>query len=121
MPTLQEVASAAFPVLVETATNQYTITYRALAAEIETHAYYVLPRALGHIWSWCDNQRYPHINALVISQVTGIPGRGYRPNGHPLTREIWVELRDEVHRFNQWRDLVPPEHWPPTRCGKSRF
>ena len=85
MPTLHQVAYAAFPVLVKTATNQSTITYRDLADQIETHAYYVLPRALGHIWSWCDDHGYPHINALVVSQITGIPGRGYRPYGRPLT------------------------------------
>ena len=117
MPTPQQVASAAFPVLVETATSQSTITYRELATQIGTHAYFVLPRALGHIWSWCDDQGYPHINALVVSQSTGIPGRGYRPNGHPLIRDDWFELRDKVHRFGQWPDLVPPEHWPATRCG----
>ena len=117
MPTLQQVAFAAFPVLVKTATNQSTITYRDLADQIETHAYYVLPRALGHIWSWCDDKGYPHINALVVSQDTGIPGRGYRPDGHPLTRAEWSDVRDEVHRFSRWPDLIPPGHWPPMRCG----
>ena len=83
MSTLQQVASDAFPVLVETATNRSTITYSALAEQIGTSAYYVLPRALGHIWSWCDLERYPHINALVVSQATGIPGQGYPAGRSP--------------------------------------
>ena len=117
MATLQQVASDAFPVLVHTATNRSTITYGDLAAQVGTNPHLVLPRALGHIWSWCDDQGYPHINALVVSQTTGIPGRGYRPDDHPLTKDDWFELRDAVHQFGRWPELVPPDYWPPTRCG----
>ena len=79
MPTLQQVASAAFPVLVESATNRCTILYSKLAEKVDTSVYFALPRALWHIWSWCDDLGYPHINALVVSKLTGIPGPGYQP------------------------------------------
>ena len=59
MATLQQVASDAFPMLVDTATNQSTITYGDLAAQIGTSAYLVLPRALGHIWSWLRGRGLP--------------------------------------------------------------
>ena len=107
----------AFPLLVESASNRSTITYGELADQTATSAYFVLPRALGHIWSWCQDNGYPHINALVVSKVTGIPGRGYRPNDHPLSWDDWVEIRDDVYNFDQWVDLIPPQHWPPTLCG----
>ena len=118
MASLQQVASAAFPVLVDVATRRATVTYGELAAQIDTSAYFVLPRALGHIWSWCDDNGYPHINALVVSQRTGIPGEGYEPNGRPLADVgEWAELRDDVHAFGRWCDLAPPVHWPATRCA----
>ena len=80
MPSLQQVASAAFPILVGSATARCTILYSEIADEIDISAYFVLPRALGHIWSWCDDFGYPHINALVVSKRTGIPGPGYQPH-----------------------------------------
>ena len=116
MPTLQQAASDAFPILVEIAVERSTITYSDLADQIGTSAYFVLPRALGHIWSWCELERHPHINALVVSKSTGIPGRGYQPNDCRLTHDDWVTIRDEVHRFRLWTDTSPPEHWPPTLC-----
>ena len=117
MATLHEVASAAFPVLVDVASRHATVTYGELAAEIDTSAYFVLPRALGHIWSWCADNGYPHINALVVSQRTGIPGGGYQPNGRPLDSLEWSKLRDDVYGFSRWSDLVPPVRWPATRCA----
>ena len=60
MATLQHVASDAFRVPIETATNRFIITYGDLATQNGTSAYFILPRALDHIWSWCDYHGYPH-------------------------------------------------------------
>ena len=116
MPTLQQVATDAFPKLVETATNQSTITYGVLAdrmIETNPHPRFDLPHALSHIWRWCENQDIPHINALVVRKDTGIPGSGYKPDGCQLTEDRWRMIRDEVHRFSRWPELTRPEHWPP--------
>ena len=73
----------AFQELKRVANKGETITYGILGEKIEVHPFFVLPKALGIIWDWCEKNGYPHINALVVGKYTDIPGERYQPKDRP--------------------------------------
>ena len=99
----------AFQELKKVANIGETITYGELGGKIKAHPYFVLPRALGIIWDWCEKNGYPHINALVVGKPDipgklGIPGKGYWPEDRPSTMKEWRKLWREIHQFD-WDDI----------------
>ncbi len=105
--THNEIAEYAFDVLADVAADGTTITYGELAERIETFVLTLFP-ALGVLWGWCDERGYPHLNALVVNEKTGMPGDGYKPGGRPLGEKDWRETVAEVHQFD-WSDVTPPD------------
>ena len=103
-PKLEEFAQRSFSELTKVANNGDTITYGELSNKIGTHPYYVLPKALGRLWTWCEESGYPHINALVINRSTGFPGKSYRPDNRPTTKEEWKAAWREVQQF-EWCEI----------------
>lgn len=103
-PLLEDLAERALPELKKVAQKGETITYGELADKVNTHHYYVLPKVLGQIWNWCDINGYPHINALVVNQETGVPGESYQPANRPTTMKKWDALWKEIHQFD-WRRI----------------
>ena len=94
----------AFQELKKVANKEETITYGELGEKIKAHPYFVLPRALGIIWDWCEKNGYPHINALVVGKYTDIPSEGYQPKDRPSSMKKWRKLWREIHQFD-WDDI----------------
>ena len=119
--TSDEICTAVFSVLTAKALDKVPITYSDLGTAVGVH--HRSPRlhsALGSIWEWCATQGLPHINALVVQKSgarRGIPGLGYAPDGHPVTRERWRVIQDEVYAYTRWDQLDPPKEWPRGYCG----
>lgn len=94
----------AFQELKKVANNGETTTYGELGKKINAHHFFELPKALGLIWDWCDKNGYPHINALVVNQLTETPGGTYQPQNRPVNMEEWRKLWREIHQFD-WDDI----------------
>ena len=111
-----DLCTAILKVLRARALRRDLITYSDLGADIGVHHRSPkLHQALGSIWQWCDERDLPHINALVVRKSgvrRGIPGTGYRPGGHPITREAWLAVREEVYARVRRDQLDPPKAWP---------
>ena len=75
------------------------ITYGGLASRVGTHPR-PLRHALARIWDWYETNGHPHINVLVVSQDTGLPGIGYTPGGRVLTPRDVERLQQEAFRYD---------------------
>ena len=100
--THQDMAAAAWPMLVTRAKEGRTITYGELAAKIGTHHRPLCCRPMGYIWTYCAQVGIPHLNAIVVNKQTKRPGRDYKP---PCK---WEEMRDAVFAHT-YEDA--PESW----------
>ncbi len=86
-----------FDELRKLAGNRRTITYGELAKRCGGSArgmHFPLDNILFNI---CEHRGLPHLNALVVSSKTGIPGRTYQPHGHPVTRDEWKKIVECVY------------------------
>lgn len=88
-------------VLVCSAANRQTITYKLLANNMwHGKGAGVLANSLGHIAYYCIQNRLPPLTSLVVNQKTGIPGDG-------IPVENIHSKREKVFAFD-WFDLIPP-------------
>jgi hypothetical protein len=94
-------AAGIWDVLISQARESQTITYKALAEEINVH-----PRALRHalevIQKYCFDNKLPHLTTLVINSYTGVPGAGNNLDKSQLKAEY-----QRIFTFN-WRELLNP-------------
>lgn len=101
-PTLERLARLAFEELTKVANCGKTIHYEELGGRIGANYYRTLPGVLGLLWDWCEQNELPHINALVVSKSSGVPGDGYQPSSRPTSMEGWQKVWREIHCFD-WR------------------
>ena len=118
--TNDDLCLAKFAILANRAQDKGTITYSSLGTLVGVHhRSRDLHQALGSGWQWCQENQLPHLNALVVRKSgnrRGIPGSGYTPGGHPISRSDWQLERDAVHGFD-WSLTVAPTEWPEGYCG----
>lgn len=120
--TDHSLCSDVFGILAERARRRSTIAYSELGTLVATH--HRSPRlhsALGSIWQWCQEQRHPHLNAIVVYKSgprKGLPGSGYAPSGQTLPRDEWRLARTAIFDY-AWPLVAPPAEWPDEYCGES--
>ena len=90
-------AASIWDVLISQARESQTITYKALAEEINVH-----PRALRHalevIQNYCFDNKLPQLTTLVINSYTGVPCAGNNLDKSQLKAEY-----QRIFTFN-WRE-----------------
>jgi hypothetical protein len=88
--TQAEQAVLLWPVLALAARNQQILSY----ADVQGFTGIVqqgLGAPLGLIHRYCEHQRFPHLNLIVVSRDSGRPGEGV-PEGEDMTLErVFVE------------------------------
>lgn len=99
-----------FKVLVHFAKDGRTVTYKEVGEAVNLH-WRQVPLRLYAIWQWCENRQppLPHLNAIAVNAKTGLPGRGYAPHNHPLSREEFQETKHRIFAYN-WDSV----HFPDT-------
>ena len=105
--SLQVKANEVFTILKAKAKAQQILTYGDIERQTGYSAYYVVPRVLGWLWRWCEENRYPHINVIVVSKGTGFPGMGYTPHSQALTPAQFEAKKKEVFSF-PWDSASSP-------------
>lgn len=101
--TRPERAVQAWQILVGLAMNRQTITYKGLA-ELMFHkeAPGVLAQTLGRIARYCNNNKLPQLNAIVVGKRRGTPGHDI-----PLDPREVDATRERVYACD-WYDIYPP-------------
>jgi hypothetical protein len=106
-------AASIWDVLILKAKESETITYKVLAEQINVH-HRALKHALEVIQDYCLENRLPHLTALVVNSVTGVPGAGNNLDDALLGAEYekifkykWSELRnpfinEQLSNTNSW-------------------
>lgn len=69
-------ANLAWPILVECAAQNETITYSNLAKKLDLH-HRAMSHILGVIQSYCISENLPPLTILVVSKSAKIPGNGF--------------------------------------------
>ena len=88
-------------ILVCSATNRQTLTYKLLASRMGFQkGAGVLANSLGHVAYYCTENHLPPLTAIVVNAKTGLPGDG-------IPVEDSLPLREIVFEFN-WFDVIPP-------------
>jgi hypothetical protein len=97
-------AAQAWQILVGMAMNRQTVTYLRLSNLMYggRDAPGVLSGILGHIAYFCDENRLPQLNVIVVGGDSGIPG-----DLIPLDPSVRDQMREAVYR-EVWYDIVPP-------------
>jgi hypothetical protein len=82
--TQPEQAVLLWPLLALAARNQQILSYSDVQGYtgIAQHGF---GQSLGLIHHYCERQRFPHLNVIVVNRDTGLPGKGMTPE------EIFVE------------------------------
>lgn len=98
-------ALQAYLVLISSAWNRQTITYGIIS---QNHMQFgnggILACPLGCILGWCYEQGLPPLTALVVNDITGLPGDGFGV----VDGEDYPAALQHVFRFN-WFSIFPPE------------
>lgn len=93
----------AWLILIGLAKNRQTITYGQLGRLMfGRKAAGVLAQILGSIAHLCDANKFPQLNAIVVGQNRGTPGRDI-----PLKPSEIDRVREKVYQFN-WYNIYPP-------------
>ena len=80
-----------------------TVAYSVVAHEFGTSERALGGRELKAIWDECDDRRWPHLNALVVTMRDGLPGIGYTPNDHPVDEDEFELIMQCICNFD-WTD-----------------
>ncbi|WP_155400025.1 hypothetical protein [Moraxella bovoculi] len=95
-------ALQAWQILISTAMNRQTHTYKTLFQSMyEKPAQGVLAHILGHIAYFCNKYDLPPLTVLVVNEKTGLPDEGILFDGDLQS------IREKVYAFN-WYDVYPP-------------
>lgn len=102
-------ARQAWPLLVERARAEETVTYGQLGTELGgLHPLRQVPQMLDVIEQWCLGHDAPDLTGVVVSQSSGLPGQDYwRQNN-------WADLSvaDRVDRWRQALRALAQHAWP---------
>src|SRR5689334_14555611 len=104
-PTSNHPARAvqAWQILVSTAMNRQTLTYKGLATLMYRRAAAgVLDKILGHIAFYCIDHDLPPLTSIVVGQSRGTPGRDI-----PMDLTKRDKEREKVYATD-WYDIYPP-------------
>ena len=83
--------------------NRQTITYEGLSELMyRKKAAGVIANILGHIAFYCDENKLPQLNTIVVGKIRGTPGTDI-----PLDPVEIDAIREKVYRFD-WYDLDRP-------------
>jgi hypothetical protein len=102
-------ARDAWAILLGKARAGETMTYSALGSELGgLHPLRQVPQVLDVIERWCLDHNLPDLTGVVVSQSSGLPGRGYfRENG-------WGDLSvaDQVDCWRKAQARLRSQAWP---------
>jgi hypothetical protein len=87
--TQPEQAVLLWPVLALAARNQQILSYSDVQG-FTGIAQHGLGQPLGLIHHYCERQRFPRLNVIVVNRDTGLPGEGL-PGKGMTPGEIFVE------------------------------
>ena len=79
------------------------VWYSDIADDIGGNRRNLGARELAAIWRVCEGRGWPHLNALVLSVVTKLPGQLYTPHGKPVTTNEYEQMTQEIYDFD-WTD-----------------
>lgn len=79
-------AAAIWEVLISRAAEKSTLTYKSLSEEVNVH-HRALRHALEVIQDYCQIHKLPHLTALVVNSITGVPGAGNNLGDDQLEKE----------------------------------
>ena len=85
------------------AARREIVLYSEVAGDIGGNQRNLGRRELAVIWQVCESRTWPHLNALVVSVINGLPGKGYTPNGKPVDAVEFEQIRQEIYDFD-WTD-----------------
>ena len=88
-------------ILVGSAHNRQTLTYKQLAEKVGYGGSGVFDKQLGHIMFYCAQNKLPPLTVLVVNSKTGLPGQGLL-----VEKNLHVE-REKVFNYN-WFGIYPP-------------
>ena len=80
-----------------------TVFYKEVADEFGTSERALGGRELTAIQCECDKHGWPHLNVLVVARKNGLPGSGYQPFKHLITRSEFEKKKLEVCDYD-WTD-----------------
>ena len=95
-------ALQAWQILVSSAMNRQTQTYKSLSTHMfENTASGILGPILGYIAHYCNQNNLPPLTVIVVNSKTGLPG-----DEIPVSEDLNA-LREKVYDFD-WFDIYPP-------------
>lgn len=94
-------AAAIWDVLISRAVASKTLTYKSLSEEVNVH-HRALRHALEVIQEYCQTNKLPHLTALAVNSMTGVPGAGNNLDDSQLEKEY-----QKIFRFN-WAGMLNP-------------
>ena len=103
-PDHKQRARRAWPILTRAAKDHQTYTYKELCESMELH-HRTATWFLGEIQEYCRTHNLPALQALVVNQVTRLPGAGY---ALPLTSQAYEAERNRVFNHS-WQPQPPPD------------
>jgi hypothetical protein len=96
-------AVQAWQILLSSAMNRQTITYKTLGRMMYGRdAAGVLDKILGHIAYYCNDNKLPPFTSIVVGKKRGTPGKDIPINFRKLNQE-----RERVYATD-WYDIYPP-------------
>jgi hypothetical protein len=116
--TQPEQAVLLWPVLALAARNQQILSYSDVQG-FTGIAQHGLGQPLGLIHHYCERQRFPRLNVIVVNRDTGLPGEGLPGKGMtpgeifelPALGLVSHTLRNKVPLpANRFEDFIPG-HW----------
>jgi hypothetical protein len=106
------VVSKILPILVKQAKDKEKITYGELALQSGLSHHRPIPRALGFIRDKiCIPNKFPALNAIVVSQKVGMPGEAYLSDKSGYDEdfsesELWNKKLEEVWNYTDWDNIL---------------
>jgi len=89
-------------ILISKALNRQTVTYKILGKMLGFKGYGVFAGILDHIRIYCILNKLPPLTALVVNQVTGLPGEGLG-----LLDKKLNSAREIIYNYD-WYNIIPP-------------
>lgn len=108
MPSVSTLTPQTFSYLVQQAKKNTVINYKDVAEAVGTH-HRVVPKVLERIRTICIDYDLPPLTAIVVSKMTGKPGKAFLDPW--MSRDATDEQKDR--RWREMQDEVFSFHWEP--------
>jgi putative restriction endonuclease len=89
-------------ILIGKAFNRQIVTYKILGKMLGFRGYGVFAGILDHIRIYCILNHLPPLTALVVNQITGLPGKGLGLSDKDLNA-----AREKIYNYD-WYNIIPP-------------